>query len=183
MGEAEIWHIAETRYLSGTPKKAFKEWTSEWFYIDDVVLPDPVRRGLPEFTSVPLKKCHSWCPWSLEEEDSAEVRQLLSKIRTLAQSGYMIVEVMSTSIVRGVQPLQYRGLPMWNYNEEDDASRCGRKDLDTPTALAKILAELFKGEEEEFPRIRHREGYSMYNPPSWVSPQPFAPLILLPELY
>ena len=91
----------------------------------------------------------------------------------LAQSGYTIVEVMATSIVRGVQPLQYRGLPMWHYNGEDDASRCGRKGPDTPAALAKILAELFKGEEEEFLRITHREGYSMYNPPSWVSPQLF----------
>ena len=62
---------------------------------------------------------------------------------------------------------------MWNYNGEDDASRCGRKGPDTPAALAKILAKLFKGEEEEFLCITHREGYSMYNPPSWVSPQLF----------
>ena len=173
VGGAEIWRISKTGYLSGTPKKASEEWTSEWFYIYDIILPDPVGRGLPEFVSVPLKKRHSWRPRSLEEEDSAEVRQLLSKIRTLAQSGYTIVEVMATSIVRGVQPLQYRGLPMWNYNGEDDTSCCGRKGLDTPAALAKILAELFKGEEEEFLRITHREGYSMYNRPSWVCPQLF----------
>ena len=43
---------------------------------------------------------------------------------------------------------------MWHYNGEDDASRCGRKSPDTPAALAKILAELFKGEEEEFLRIK-----------------------------
>ena len=62
---------------------------------------------------------------------------------------------------------------MWNYNGEDVASRYGRKGPDTPAALAKILAELFKGEEEEFLRVMHREGYSMYSPPSWVSPQLF----------
>ena len=62
---------------------------------------------------------------------------------------------------------------MWHYNGEDDASRCGRKGPDTPTALAKILAELFKGEEEEFLHINRRDGYSMYNPPSWVSLNPF----------
>ena len=111
-----------------------------------------------------------------------EVRQLMSKIKTLAQSGLSIVEVMVTSIARGVQPLQYRGLPMWHYNGEDDASRCGRKGPGTPAALAKILAELFKGEEEEFLRINHRDGYSMYNPPSWVSPNPSALLILPPGL-
>ena len=120
---------------------------SEWFYMEDVPLPDPIRMGLPEFDNAPLKKRHSWRPRSLEEDDSAEVHQLLGEIKTLAQSGLTMVEVMATSITRGVQPLQYRGLPMWHYNGEDDASRCGRKGPDTPAALAKILAELFKGEE------------------------------------
>ena len=77
VGGAEIWRITETGYLSGTLKKASEEWPSKWFYIEDVALPDPVRRGLPEFTSVPLKKRHSWSPRSLEEEDSADVRQLI----------------------------------------------------------------------------------------------------------
>ena len=176
-----MWRVVETGYLSGTPKKASVEWPSEWFYIEDIALPDPVRMGLLEFSCAPLKKRHSWRPRSLEDEDSVEVRQLLSKIRTLAQSGYTIVEVMATSIVRGVQPLQYRGLPMWNYNGEDDASRCGRKGPDTPAALAKILAKLFKDEEEEFLHITHREGYSMYNPPSWVSPNPSTLLTPLPK--
>ena len=59
---------------------------------------------------------------------------------------------------------------MWHYNVEDDASRCGRKGPNTPAALAKILAELFKGEEKEFLRIKCRDGYSVYNPPTWVRP-------------
>ena len=59
---------------------------------------------------------------------------------------------------------------MWHYNGEDDASRYGRKGPDTPAALAIILAELFKGEEEEFLCIKRRDGFSMYSPPSWVSP-------------
>jgi hypothetical protein len=172
VGGAEVWRIAGTGYLSGTPKKASEEWPSEWFYIEDVALPDPIRMGLPEFSSAPLKKRHSWRPRSLEEEDSAEIHQLMSKIKTLAQSGLSIIEVMAISIVRGVQPLQFRGLPMWHYNGEDDASRCGRKGPDTPAALAKILANLYKGEKEEFIRLKRREGFSMYNPPSWVSFNP-----------
>ena len=79
---------------------------------------------------------------------------------------------MAISIARGVQPLQYIGLPMWQYNGDDDASRCGRKGPDTPAALAKILAKLFKGDKKEFLRIKFRDGYSMYNPPSWVRPDP-----------
>ena len=93
-----MWHIAGTGYLSGTLKKAPEEWPSEWFYIDDVTLPDPVRMGLPEFSSAPLKKRHSWHPRSLEEEDSAEISLLLGKIKMLAQSGLSIVEVMAVSI-------------------------------------------------------------------------------------
>ena len=70
---------------------------------------------------------------------------------------------------------------MWHYNGEDDASRCSRKGPNTPTALAKILAELYKGEKEEFIRIKHRGGFSMYNPPSWVSSNSTTLLNLLPE--
>ena len=69
----------------------------------------------------------------------------------------------------GVQPLQYRGHPLWCFNEEDDATRCGRKGPDSTAALAKIMFELFKGEEEEFMRIKPWDGFSMYNRPSWVS--------------
>ena len=58
---------------------------------------------------------------------------------------------------------------MWHYNGEDDASRCGRKGPDSLTALDAILADLYKGEKEEFTRLTLREGFSLYNPPSWVS--------------
>ena len=75
---------------------------SEWFYIEDVALPDPVRMGLPEFTNAPLKKRHNWRPRSLEEEESAEVQQLMGKIGTLAQFWLSIIDVMAISIVRGV---------------------------------------------------------------------------------
>ena len=90
---------------------------------------------------------------------------------------------MVISIMRGVQPLQYRGCPMWHFNGEDDATRCGRKGPDTPTALAEILSELYKGEKEEFIRINPRDGFSMYNPPSWVSFHPTTLLYLLPESF
>ena len=105
-----------------------------------------------------------------------EVHQLMSKIKMLAQSGLSIVKVMAISIMRGVQPLQYRGRPMWHFNGEDDATRYGRKGPGTSTTLAKILSGLYKGEEEEFICIKPRDGLSMYDPPSWVS---FHPITLL----
>ena len=125
--------------------------------------------GLPEFNNAPLKKCRSWRPRSPQEEDNGEVLYLMDWIKVLAQSGLTIIEVMSICIMRGVQPLQYRGRPMWHFNGEDDATRCGRKGPDSATALAKILSDLYKGEDEEFIRIKPRDGFSMYNPPSWVS--------------
>ena len=87
----------------------------------------------------------------------------------LAKSGLTIIEVMSICRLRGVQPLPYQGKPMWHFNGEDDATRCGRKEPDSVAALAKILSDLYKGEEEEFICIKPRDGFSMYNPLNWVS--------------
>ena len=129
--------------------------------MEDVPLPDPIQMGLPEFVNAPLKKRHSWRPQSLQEEDNREVLYLMGRIKTLAKSGLTIVEVMSICIMRGVQPLQYRGKPMWHFNGEDDATRYGRKGPDSATALARILSDLYKGEEEEFLRIKPRDGFSM----------------------
>ena len=92
----------------------------------------------------------------------------MNRIKSLAKSGLMIVEVMEICIMQGVQLLQYRSNPMWHYNETDDATRNGRKGPDSPAALARILFDLYKGEEEEFLHIKPRDGFSMYNPPNWV---------------
>ena len=145
---AEVWRIAGSGYPIGTPKEVSQEWSSEWFYIEDVPLPDLVRRGLPEFSSAPLKKRLNWRPRSPKEEDSAEVRILVSKIRLLAHTELTIVEVMAIAIKRCIQPLQSRVTPLWCYNAEDDASHYRRKGSDTPAELAMILADLYKGEKK-----------------------------------
>ena len=58
---------------------------------------------------------------------------------------------------------------MWHYNGEDDATRCGRKGPANFAALGATLADLFKGEKEDFARLKCREGFSMYTPIDWVS--------------
>ena len=68
---------------------------------------------------------------------------------------------------------------MWHFNGEDNAARCGRKGPKTPAALAKILAELYKGEKEEFTRLQCQDGFSMYNPPSWLRSNPTILLLSL----
>ena len=80
-----------------------------------------------------------------------------------------MIKVMTICIMRGVQLLQYRGHPMWDFNGEDDATRCGRKGLDSAATLTRILSALYKGEEEEFLHVNPEGRFSMYNPPSWVS--------------
>ena len=116
--------------------------------MDDVPLPDPVRRGLPEFSSAPLRKSLNWRPQSPKEEDSAEIKRLVSKVRLLANTKLSIIEVMAIAIKRCVQPLHSRVTPLWCYNREDDASRYRRKGPDTPAELGTILADLYKGEKK-----------------------------------
>ena len=67
VGGAEIWCIAGTGYLSGTPKKTSEDWPSECFYTEDVSLPNPIRRGLPEFARVPLKNATAGAPEVLKK--------------------------------------------------------------------------------------------------------------------
>ena len=75
-------------------------------------------------------------------EDDRDVLDLMSRIRLLAHSGLTMIEVMATCIMRGVQPLQYRGHPMWDFNGEDDATRHGCKGPGSVTDPAKILSAL-----------------------------------------
>ena len=85
VGGAEVWRIAGTGYLSGTPKKTSEDWPSEWFYIEDVPLPDPIRLGLHEFDNAPLKKSQSWRPRSGEGEQGQELTAVAT--RRTASSG------------------------------------------------------------------------------------------------
>ena len=87
-----------------------------------------------------------------------------------------MIEVMAICIMRGVQPLQYRGHPMWDFSGEDDATRHGHKGPGSVADLMKILSALYKGEEEEFLRVNPQSGFSMKNPPSWVSGHLFLPI-------
>ena len=58
---------------------------------------------------------------------------------------------------------------MWDFNREDDATRYGRKGPDSAVALIKTSSALYKREEEDFLCVDPKGGFSMYNPPSWVS--------------
>ena len=68
---------------------------------------------------------------------------------------------------------------MWDFNGEDDATSHGRKGPGSVADLIKILSTLYKGEEEEFLRVNPQGGFSMYNPPSWVSEDFFSPICFI----
>ena len=93
----------------------------------------------------------------------------MNGIKSLAKSGLMIVEVMAICIKRGVQPLQYWGKPMWDFNGENDATRHGCKGPGSAADLVKILSGLYKGEKEDLLRTSPLNGFSMNNPRSWIS--------------
>ena len=141
-----------------------------------VPLPDPIRISVPEFNSAPLKKRLSWRPRSSQRESDRDALYLMGRIRLLAHSGLTMIGVMAACIMRGVQPLQYRDHPMWDFNGEDDTTHYGHKGPASAAALVKILSSLYKGEEEEFLRVNPQGGFSMYNPPSWVSGHSFSPI-------
>ena len=111
MGGVEVWRIAGTGYPSGTPKKASEDWPSEWFYIEDAPLPDPVRIGLLEFSNAPLKKRLSWRPRSPRLEEDKSVHYLMGRIRLLAHSGLTMIGVMATCIMRGGAATTIQGPP------------------------------------------------------------------------
>ena len=68
---------------------------------------------------------------------------------------------------------------MWDFNGEDDATRHGRKGPGSAADRIKILSTLYKGEEEEFLRVNPHGGFSMHNPPSWVSSRIYLPIRFL----
>ena len=90
-------------------------------------------------------------------------------IRLLAHSGLTMIGVMATCIMRGVQPLQYRGHPMWDFNGVNDATHPGRTGPGWAADMVEILFGLYKGEKEDFLRTNPLNGVSMNNPRSWVS--------------
>lgn len=165
VGGAKVWCIAGSGYPIGTPKKGSAEWSLEWFCIEDVPLSGPIRRVLPELSSVPLKKLYNWRLKSPGQEDSAEVIRLVNKVRLLTHFGFSIVEVLAIVIKRCIQLLQSRVNPLWNYKREDDASCYRKEGPDSQAALAAMLTDHYKGEEEDFLRLNCQDGLSMYNIP------------------
>ena len=59
--------------------------------------------------------------------------------------------------------------PLWCYNGTRDTTRSQRQGPPNQAAMAAILADLLKGEKEDFARLSAKKGYSSPNPVEWVS--------------
>ena len=62
VGGAEIWRIAGTGYLSGTPKKTSEDWPSEWFYMEDVPPSGPYSVGPSRVYECPVEEMPQLAP-------------------------------------------------------------------------------------------------------------------------
>ena len=92
------------------------------------------------------------------------MKRLTAKVRILSKSKLTIIDVMATVTIRRVQPLSKRMHPLWRYNGTNNKARYKWKGPANQEAIAAIIADLFKGEEEEFVRMRTRDGYSRIIP-------------------
>jgi hypothetical protein len=130
---------------------------------------DPARRGLPEFSLSPPKKRFNWHPKSPLQEEDAEVTCLVAQVKCLAHNGMTIVDLMAVFIAWCVQPLQQRVHPLWRYNDTNDSTRAVKKELADQKAMAAVLADLFKGVEKDFAKLKPKDGFSSYKPIETVS--------------
>lgn len=79
------------------------------------------------------------------------VTRLTKKIARLADEGLTLVDVMLVALSHGIQPLQHRVHPMWEYNGVDDSTRAIRGGFYEGKPMRKMLLLMFKGKASNFP--------------------------------
>ena len=168
-GGAEVCRIAGSGYLIGTPKEDIETWQGEWFYISDVPLEGPPRQGLPPFSLTPPTKRYNWRPRTQSRDGGSVVARLAAQVTCLAHNKLTLINVMAVAIARGIQPLQQRVHPMWEYNGTDDSTRAIRCGFEDRQALGLALETMFKGEKADLIKEPMYDGFSCYKPIEAVS--------------
>ena len=116
------------RSKSAFPAMTFPEsvrgWQSTWFYYQDQ------SSGLPPFSMDRVNK-----PSSLKvlPEEKAQVRMLMERVVQLIHDGVTGMDLLKVFLRRCIQPLQYRGHPMWLYSSPEDTSRVHPEEVDDAT--------------------------------------------------
>src|SRR4051812_49324390 len=107
-----------------------------WFYLKDQHI-DGQRFGIAPFNpDARVVKQSSWSN-SLSASESSAVAPFLEKIAAL-KDNLTGGQLISIFMGRGVQPLQHRARPMWQYEGLGDSTRCSTEVLTADGLLTRI---------------------------------------------
>ena len=112
-----------------TIPESVRGWQSTWFYCQDESTPGQ-STGLPPFSMDRVDK-----PSSLKvlPEEKAQVKMLMERVVQLVRDGVTGMDLLEVFLRRRIQPLQYRGHPMWLYCGTEDTTRVHPEAVDDAT--------------------------------------------------
>ena len=112
-----------------TLPESVRGWQSTWFYCQDESTPGQ-STGLPPFSMDRVDK-----PSSLKvlPEEKAQVKMLMERVVQLVRDGVTGMDLLEVFLRRRIQPLQYRGHPMWLYCGTEDTTRVHPEAVDDAT--------------------------------------------------
>ena len=66
-------------------------------------------------------------------EEKAQVKMLMERVVQLIRAGVTGMDLLEVFLRRCIQPLQYRGHPMWMYSGTEDTTRVHPEEVDDAT--------------------------------------------------
>ena len=120
---------SKSAFPAMTLPESVRGWQSTWFYCQDRSMPGQ-STGLPPFSMSRVSK-----PSSLKvvPEEKAQVKMLMERVVQLIRDGVTGMDLLEVFLRRRIQPLQYRGHPMWLYSGTEDTSRVHPEEVDDAT--------------------------------------------------
>jgi hypothetical protein len=113
---AMISRIPGSIWLEGKLIETVKNWQEEWFYMA-YVCQDGIHTP---FTTASLERLHSWTPKNIVWEEAEELIKIMARVKHFVDKKVTMIDVMHVARYRGVQPLQARAHPMWEFTGEGD---------------------------------------------------------------
>ena len=120
---------SKSAFPAMTLPESVRGWQSTWFYCQDQSTPGQ-STGLPPFSMSRVNK-----PSSLKvvPEEKAQVKMLMERVVQLIRDGVTGMDLLEVFLRRRIQPLQYRGHPMWLYSGTEDTTRVHPEEVDDVT--------------------------------------------------
>lgn len=89
---------------------------------------------------------------------------LAAQVTILSHHGLTLANVMAGALARGIQLLQHRIQPMWEFNRTDDLTCALQGEFHNGQIVATMLASMFKVEEANFLKEPMFDGFPASNP-------------------